>query len=316
MDEKLHKDTDETLRDFIFGHLLEFVTSKRATKQSVTNYMSREKRRLETSLDMSTLIPTSFAHAVDLIQTELMPIERLDVCVNDCIIYRDGSLGNFATETTCPECGEPRYNEGTHVGRRPCFYMPIGPRLVRAFGCATVSALLQDHMTPSPIWSRSIHNATKWDAWYAEEGEFGGDRRGISLAVNTDGVAPFGMGSKYSVWPIVLNVLNLPSTFRTRPAAMHLSCIVPSAHTTSSNKRYQWSLQPYLQLLVDELEQLQGKLCFDAYHQQEFTMNVKAQLFIMDYPAFAKVSLLQEECRCVYLSPGASFPIMFVLYLS
>ena len=57
------------------------------------------------------------------------------------------------------------------------------------------------------------------------------------------------------------------------------------------NEKYKFSLQPYLDLLVDEMKWLQGKLCFDTFRQEEFRSHVQPLFYIMDFPAFSKVNL-------------------------
>ena len=56
-----------------------------------------------------------------------------------------------------------------------------------------------------------IHQSTAWNVAYKVGGLFGGDKRGISLALCTDGINPFAHNKvAYSMWPIMLTLLNLP----------------------------------------------------------------------------------------------------------
>lgn len=59
-------------------------------------------------------------------------------------------------------------------------------------------------------------------------GIFGGDHRGVSLALCTDGVNPFAHNQVvYSMWPIMLTLLNLPQRLRNLFANILLVGIVP-----------------------------------------------------------------------------------------
>ena len=214
-------------------------------------------------------------------------------CVNDCLIYRD----RYENETSCPTCGQSRNKEGSKQARRAVYYMPIGPRLRRDFGDETLAEMLQSHHREDPVWITSAHDAMKWHDWYSDTGVFGADRRGISLAVNTDGVNTFGMAYQYSMWPFLLNNLNLPQRLRSKAGAMQLYCLVPPVELKppeeqeKRNDRYKFPLQHYLNLLVDEIKWPRVKLYFDAFHREQFRLQVEPLLYIMDFPAFSKVML-------------------------
>ena len=56
---------------------------------------------------------------------------------------------------------------------------------------------------------------SKWKAAYAPDGLFQGDPRGLSVQLSTDGVNPFSANKIcYSMWPIMLSVLNWPKVCR------------------------------------------------------------------------------------------------------
>ena len=49
------------------------------------------------------------------------------------------------------------------------------------------------------------------------------------------------------------------------------------------------TLQPYLEVLVDEILSLTGKELFDAYKQAPFTLTVDVLSYVLDYPGVGKV---------------------------
>ena len=102
---------------------------------------------------------------------------------------------------------------------------------------------------------------SSWRRNYGSNGLFNGDNRGISLALCTDGVNPFAHNRvQYSMWPIMLTLLNLPRNLRNRFASILLVGIVPSNGAQEPH-----SLDPYLHVLVDELIELSSFTLCDAY---------------------------------------------------
>ena len=74
-----------------------------------------------------------------------------------------------------------------------------------------------------------IHDSPTWQAAYAEDGPFKGDPRGISLQCSTDGVNPFSVNRfSYSMWPIMVTVLNLPKTCHNNFENVMLTGIIPA----------------------------------------------------------------------------------------
>jgi len=100
-----------------------------------------------------------------------------------------------------------------------------------------------------------IHDSPAWKTAYSDSEIFKGDKRGISLALCTDGVNPFSHAHvKYSMWPIMVTILNLPRQIRNLFGSVLLLGIIPG-----NNNLEPKSLDPYLQVVTDELLQLNGK---------------------------------------------------------
>ena len=114
---------------------------------------------------------------------------------------------------------------------------------------------------------------------------FKGDGRGISLTLCTDGVNPFAHNRvSYSMWPIMLTLLNLPRNLRNRFSSILLVGIVPS-----NGPHEPQSLQPYLDILVDELLELSSCKMYEAYQNAPFDCKTALLLHILDYPGMCKV---------------------------
>ena len=92
---------------------------------------------------------------------------------------------------------------------------------------------------------------------FAKDGVFGGDCRGLLIQLSTDGVNPFNSNKVcYSMWPVVVTILNLPKILRNKHKCEMLAGIIPT------NAK---SIDPYLDVLVDELIELDCRLFFDAF---------------------------------------------------
>ena len=137
-----------------------------------------------------------------------------------------------------------------------------------------------------------------WISVYSEGGRFKGDLRGISLSLCTDGMNPFSKENiTYSMWPITVNVLNLPFYIRNRHGSMMLTGIIPG----KSEPR---DLDPYFEILVDELLSLQGSECYDAFKDEHFKMKVDIFMNVLDYPGQNKLFHCVGKYVCVFLCAG------------
>ena len=197
-------------------------------------------------------------------------------------------------------CNEPRYIAATKVPRKRFHYLPLSPRLHRLFGNAHTSELLQSHNVSSETKPTStvvdIHQSQLWKDLYSQEGLYQGDSRGISLGICADGLNPFSKErATYSMWPIMLSILNLPRQLRNLPGSLLLSGIIPG----KSEPR---TTDPYLELIVEELSQVNGMKCWDSHRNEEFHLQVTIQLHILDYPGQNKVFHCQgwPNLTCVY----------------
>ncbi len=252
------------------------------------------------------MLPSSYYHAMKKIKPFLSPIKEYHVCPNDCIIYRDCDDGKFEKLTECPICGESRFSENGMQPKKVFKYLSIAKRVKRLFSDATTSQLLQGHIhssaDSSPIVT-SIHQSKAWLDCYKRSGSFRGDNRVISFAFCTDGLNPFAQHkNNYSMMPMFLIPLNLPHHIRSKSGAMMLTGIVPGPKEPGT-------LQPYLDLVVDDLAQLNKITLYDAHRNEQFKLQVNILLTVCDYPGQNKVFDTQGMyihdiyllyCRCTH----------------
>lgn len=181
----------------------------------------------------STLLPnennllTSYETGRRTIEPHLIQPVIYDVCKNDCIVFK-GLNGSLAA---CPKCGCDRYiSEQSRIAVQRYTYLPLKPCLVRMFGNINMAQVLQSHAVvydPKDNHVVDIQQSLAWKKAYHKDGIFEGDPRGISLALCTDGVNPFTHSRvSYSMWPIMLTLLNLPRNLRNCFASIMLVGIV------------------------------------------------------------------------------------------
>ena len=231
----------------------------------------------------------------------LVPVTEFDCCVNDCILYRNCDSKHYESASSCPICAESRYQPGTRHARKKFKYIPLAPRLRRLFASKKSSKLIQSHAEscntshdPDSV-ILDIHQTPMWMAKYSESGLFKGDPRGISFALCTDGTNPFAKEKvSYSMWPITLTILNFPRNVRNTAASMFLVGIVPGRNEPKH-------MDPYLEVLVDEIKELNRSEMYDGYKCEKFKLQADISLYILDYPGQGKVFKCHGKCSvCVH----------------
>ena len=86
------------------------------------------------------------------------------------------------------------------------------------------------------------------------------------------------------MFPIMLTLLDLPRHMRNRFAGILLVGIVPS-----NGSQEPYSLNLYLDILVDEMLELSSSTLYDAYSNTPFKCKIAIPLHILDYPGIGKV---------------------------
>ena len=235
-----------------------------------------------------TCLPTSYREAYNVIKPYLVPEVVFHVCPNDCVVFR----GQYKHNVSCPTCQESRYKAGSvNTPRRTFHYLPLGPRLARSLGTKDISYLLQSHSsecqsTTTGESMKDIHDSPKWKEAFSEMGTFQGDPRGVALSLCLDGLNPWSKNkATYSMWPIVLGQLNLPRRIRYQFANLLLAGIIPSQTEGGEPK----NLDPYLEVLVDEIIALSGCKLYDGYRNAPFTAKVEIMVYVLDYQGLGKV---------------------------
>ena len=98
-----------------------------------------------------------------------------------------------------------------------------------------------------------------------------------------DGTNPYSKErSSYSMCPILISFLNLPAALRRSAGFLQLIGIIPGRKEPKNT-------DPYIQVLIDELQEFNGTKIFDAHQQNWFHAQAEVLLHVMDYPGQNKV---------------------------
>ena len=82
--------------------------------------------------------------------------------------------------------------------------------------------------------------------------------------------------------PMMLIPLNFPHNVRKPAASIMLTAIIPGPGEAKN-------LDPYVDVLVDELLELNNIRMYDAFHDEYFSLKVSITLNILDYPGQNKL---------------------------
>ena len=83
---------------------------------------------------------------------------------------------------------------------------------------------------------------------------------------------------------MILTVLNLPRAKRHLFGNVWLVATIPG----NSNKEHK-SLDPHLDIMVDELLEISNHEIYDSYKKAPFSLKVNLLCYVLDYPGISKV---------------------------
>lgn len=276
-----------TVLQALCGYLAWFSEHPGTSKTSLSDLLRLHHEQI---LPTGNNLPGSYDEAHAFVKPFLLPFVVYDVCPNDCVLFRKTDHYDYSKLAECPspKCNGNRYTANRSAARK-FYYYPLGPRWKRMYGNATIAEVLQSH-------DRNIHptvnvndiiGSKSWCKAYSPQGFFKGEKRGVSAQLSTDGVNPFSSNKVvYSMWPIMLTVLNLPKRIRNLFSNMMLVGIIPG-----NGNQEPKHLDPFLEVVVDELLSLSGSTFYDGYKKAPFEFKVQLLSYVLDYPGLNKVFL-------------------------
>jgi hypothetical protein len=250
------------------------------------------------------LVPDSLYSAKKVIRDLGLEYEKIDACVNDCVLYRN----EYADLEQCPICMESRWksvqnnvvneSDETTIGKEKknkkvpnkiLRYFPLTPRLQRLFMTKHVASDMRWHkegrvndgVLRHPADSMAWKRLDELHPWFAS------NSRNVRLGLASDGFNPFGvMSTSHSTWPIVLVPYNLPPWMCLKQPFWIMSMLIPGPKSPGND------IDVYLQPLIEELKHLweHGVETFDASLEHNFRLHAAILWTINDFPAYAVLS--------------------------
>lgn len=286
--------TDLTVLQWLFMNFHYFSAHPSISKSAFSDNLQLQARVHKTVCSL----PASYHEAKKLIKPYLVEKVVFDVCINDCVVYRNSPKYRYARLDQCPVCNENRYVQRQSAGvnkrqvsRRTFNYIPLGPRLARVYGDENLSKLVFSHpgskneLLSKNNYMEDIHDSPIWKDLYSDSGLFKGDKKGISFALELDGVNPFhNIGVIYSMVPMMMTILNLPRNVRNVFGNILLVGIIKGKKTKGES-----SIDPYVEVLVDELMFLTSCQTYSAYDQAPVDIKLKLLLYVLDYTGLSKL---------------------------
>ena len=278
----LFEGSSKTVLETLAGYFYWFSSHPSISKSALSSLLSQEHFNV---LPPGNNLPSTYEQAVSFIKPQLLPTECYHACPNDCVLFRKTNRYDYSKLKNCPKCNKDRFAANGQPLRQFVYY-PVGPRWRRLYECEAVSELLQSHsLQKQGDFMADVCDSPCWKAAYAEGGFFQGDPSGFSVQLSTDGVNPFSANKiTYSMWPIMLSVLNWPETHRNRFENIMLVGIIPA-----NGKEEPKSVDPYIEVLVDEVMELCGTTFYDGFQRESFTFRVRFHNYVLDYPGLNKV---------------------------
>lgn len=265
-------------------HLYVFSVNHGMSKGAVSDVLQSHKA----TLPKPNQLPGSFQEAKRLIKHLLIPLSKYEVCINDCVIFRDKHLDL----DQCPSCGEPRRLNGCI--RKSFTYMPSGPRLARWFGTSNLCQLLFADKISINGTLTDFTDGDLYKTWFREGGVFENmkEEHCVPLSLFADGVNPYKhQSAQKSMWPVMLTWINLPRNIRQVLGPMLLVGIIPSGLKGCEPK----TLEPYFELLTEELLELTEFPVWISHIGAPVKVKVALLQFLCDIPAFSKVLHLSGQ---------------------
>ena len=274
----LYLNSDITILDYIFLEFRKFVSHPSYAKTTVSETFRSDGLF---KLPKPNACPKDFAAAKHSIKDFLVPLLTYDVCPQDCIIYS----GMYSECIICPKCGESRYKQ--KKAAKTFKYLPLTARIARLYQTENLAKLLQAHgVRDDNGFLSDILDTDHWKKeWFGANGEFNSDT-GCVLNFCTDGVNPFKtMHLTYSMWPLMVSILNFPVSFRKSVGGILVLGIIPG-----NGRKEAYHLDPYIGIVVEELLVLaECHIYYPSYMSAPIQIQAKLLQYVLDFPGISKL---------------------------
>lgn len=275
---KLYPGSNISVLKAVCCHLNTFMEHSGMSKANLESVLASEHSVL---LPPENKMPSSFRELMSIIKPLLIPLSSYHVCPKGDYIYFKDSDHSLAE---CPVCGTKRDNE--EMRAKTFHYLPIIPRLIRLYSCPKMAKLLQSHnLLHDPPVLTDIQDTEEWQKWFSPGNIFDGDRRGVALGFATDGVNPCKtIGKECSIWPLYMKIFNFPPSLRNEMGHLMLCGVIEG-----DGKKEPPTLDPYMEVILQELQSCEGRLAYDALKKEFFALHVAVVRFITDFMGRCKL---------------------------
>ncbi|KAE8216138.1 hypothetical protein CF319_g8951 [Tilletia indica] len=222
-------------------------------------------------------------------------VREYDMCSSSCMAFN----GPYAELLHCNVCSAPRYQADGKTPLKSYQYTPILPRL-QAYYSSTHWATRLLYRSEQLERAKTAFKGAQpdphhrfgdiTDGFVHTEGERASifqDHRDCVVMISTDGAQVLDNRRPSSAWVVLLQLVNLPPTFRFKPDHQHVSLIVPGPSNPVNLESFLWPL-------CAEIAQLgeQGAPTWDARTSEWFRLRVHLGGVLADQPGSAKLSRL------------------------
>ncbi|GJZ93180.1 uncharacterized protein Tco_0665245 [Tanacetum coccineum] len=296
--QQLFEDAEKPVYDgcdfSILSAVLELLKLKASSSWSDTSF-TKLLDFMHRLLPKNNNLPISTYQAKKIMCPMGLEIERIHACPNDCMLYRD----EYKNLHACVTCETSRYkkepaeidDDVTKNGppAKLLWYFPIIPRLKRLFENKKEAKLLRWHFDQRKDDGKLRHvaDSPQWRKINNKFPEFAKEIRNIRFGLSSDGINPFGnMSSRYSTWPVLLCMYNLPPWLCMKRKYIMMSLLI------SGPKQPGNDIDVYLSPLINDMKTLwkPGVEMYDAYMKEKFRLHAMIFCTINDFPAYGNLS--------------------------
>ena len=214
----LYPGSSVTLLQAVASQFLWFSSNPGISKESLSHPVTVQKY----FLPVNNILPNNYEEAYAIIKPFLVDTISFHACPHDCVLFRDTDSYQYSCLDKCPKCGSKRYSS-KNIPSKHFLYLPLGPRLARFYGTASLAQVVQglpDKQPPTGLMA-DVQQSPFWQTCCAGQPT-------VVLQPSTDGMNPFNKNkTSYSMWPITLAMLNLPRQIRYLFGRLLLVGIVP-----------------------------------------------------------------------------------------
>jgi hypothetical protein len=179
-------------------------------------------------------------------------LERIDCCVNDCMLYYDCKhptlraikdqrgtplYYNNEKRSFCRHCKQLRRLPATKAGeegkaRKTLYYFPLAAYFRDLYARPDLVAHLANDHDPSQYPEGSLQRSKRWREKVTENPKMNGDNRNQAIIGASDGVPLFRDKFARSGWPAVVRSANLPAGLWNNNALAHMVGYIASDYKT------------------------------------------------------------------------------------